>query len=466
MLDYKILIFGFIPEWFFASFLGLAIFGIRLKWPKYIKLTLIIAVLSYLSKSVLINFNLSGFHVFAYLAIIVLAYRYFLSLGWKISLASALAIFILLFTSKFLMIIDILGSYKVIYSDLARDPWLEVAISNTIDLPIYLIGIFTYVTGFKIADFSGTMKKSKSYLKNVVESKALLAVNILLINLLLTELLIMYHYLRDKKIAYVRIMSMPNVLIILVLFGLVILAGTIFLIFNITSQLKKISKMEKEEAVTAANSQKAQFLHSERKEFSRQLGLIDSFIKEKKTEELSRYLAQVSYEVSTVGNLSILQKPELKALLLQKAGETQKRNISVQYSINSTLNNLEVTSAELISLIGNLLDNAIEALENTDCSPKEILLNVCEDDNKIIFEIYNNEPIIPLEIQEKIFTRGVSTKEKEGRGYGLAIVKKIVNNYKGHISLQSLPGAGTLFVVDFPKILPKQDSEMYLSKRA
>lgn len=451
MLDYKILIFGFIPEWFFASFLGLAIFGIRLKWSQYIKLTLIISIIGYLSKGVMVKYNLGGFHIFAYLFILVLAYRYLLSLRWRISLASALTIFILLFSSKFLLYGKILEIYNVEYGDLAGNPWLEVAISNTLDLPIFLIGIITYLTGFRIADFSQTLDKSKSYMQNVVENKVLTTVNIVLINLLLTVLLIMYHYLRDKGLTYVRIMSHSNMYILLLIFGLVILAGVLTLIYNIVSQLKKISKMEKEEAITLVNRQTAQFLQSERKEFSRQLGFIDSLIKQKKTEDLSKYLTQVSYQLTTVGNLPALHKPELKALLLQKAVETQKRNISVQYNINSSLNNLEISPADLISLIGNLMDNAIEALDSTDCSKKEILLNVFEDNNKIIFEVYNNEPIIPLNIQEKIFTKGVSTKEKDCRGYGLAIVQEIVNKYMGNISLRSLPGEGTLFAVYFPE---------------
>ena len=89
-----------------------------------------------------------------------------------------------------------------------------------------------------------------------------------------------------------------------------------------------------------------------------------------------------------------------------------------------------ITVGEICSVIGNLIENAIDELVKMEGGRIEVGLFSDEKGLKIM--VSDNGPGIKKEIAEKIFEKGVTTKEGN-RGIGLNIVKEIVDNAGGTI---------------------------------
>lgn len=105
----------------------------------------------------------------------------------------------------------------------------------------------------------------------------------------------------------------------------------------------------------------------------------------------------------------------------------------------------------------NLINNA---LKHHDRDEGRIDVTIEEDDSHYIFNVRDDGPGIPAEFHERIFEMFQTLKSRdvvEGSGMGLAIVAKIVNSMGGTIEIDSKPGAGSTFVVKWPKSLGTQD---------
>ena len=107
---------------------------------------------------------------------------------------------------------------------------------------------------------------------------------------------------------------------------------------------------------------------------------------------------------------------------------------------------------QLRRVVLNLVGNAVDALsEGTTQLP---CISVAMGDNlagtEVWLRVRDNGPGISSEDQERIFTPFHTSKEK-GTGLGLAITRKLVKAHGGSIELESATGAGTDFLLTFPK---------------
>jgi len=103
---------------------------------------------------------------------------------------------------------------------------------------------------------------------------------------------------------------------------------------------------------------------------------------------------------------------------------------------------------QLIRVVTNLVKNAIQAMDETE-DPK-IVVSIDEEPDNVCISVCDNGQGITEENREKIFEPKFTTKSS-GMGLGLAMVKNIVETYKGSINFTSKPGKGTIFKVRFPK---------------
>ncbi|MGM0933569.1 MAG: sensor histidine kinase [Bacteroidota bacterium] len=120
--------------------------------------------------------------------------------------------------------------------------------------------------------------------------------------------------------------------------------------------------------------------------------------------------------------------------------------------INFTTDREEILAkfdrTQLIRVITNLVKNAIQAVQDTE-NP-QILVSVQDEDTMVCISVSDNGSGIAEENKEKVFEPKFTTKSS-GMGLGLAMVKKIVENYQGTISFSSKQNKGTIFKVRFPK---------------
>ncbi len=104
-----------------------------------------------------------------------------------------------------------------------------------------------------------------------------------------------------------------------------------------------------------------------------------------------------------------------------------------------------------IRVITNLVKNSIQAIEKNLPSEPRIEVRMFSEKKTLIITVSDNGAGISEENKEKVFEPKFTTKSS-GMGLGLAMVKNIVETYKGSITLQSIEGKGTTFTVSVPKI--------------
>jgi sensor histidine kinase regulating citrate/malate metabolism len=103
----------------------------------------------------------------------------------------------------------------------------------------------------------------------------------------------------------------------------------------------------------------------------------------------------------------------------------------------------------LVTIIGNVLSNALEAALASE-KPK-VVISMSDYGNELIFEIEDSGKGIPDDMADEIFNKGISTKEKTGRGYGLYLARKSLMQLQGSVIVGKSSMGGALFIITIPK---------------
>jgi sensor histidine kinase regulating citrate/malate metabolism len=147
--------------------------------------------------------------------------------------------------------------------------------------------------------------------------------------------------------------------------------------------------------------------------------------------------------------LGAVSEPALAALLLGKAAQASERGIDLRLSLADALPASALTPTELVSVVGNLIDNAMDAAADGPGEPW-VTVTLTAPPGELELRVADSGRGIDPAVAHTIFTRGVSTKSADasGRGFGLSVVRDIVGKHGARIDL--LDEHGTEFVVGLP----------------
>ena len=149
--------------------------------------------------------------------------------------------------------------------------------------------------------------------------------------------------------------------------------------------------------------------------------------------------------------LEAVAEPVLAALLLGKAAEANERGVEFTLTDHSSVGRVDIESRDLVTLVGNLVDNAIEAALAAP-PPRRVTVTVRADENGFLAEVHDTGAGLDPAHLEDAFTRGWSTKHAPegaaGRGLGLALVQQVVARHGGTIDVSHDHGA--IFSVRLP----------------
>lgn len=149
---------------------------------------------------------------------------------------------------------------------------------------------------------------------------------------------------------------------------------------------------------------------------------------------------------------SNFSSPTVCGLLLGKVSRATEKGVVLQFDPACSMTNEFGTLAEseLISIIGNLLDNAIEATQRAPLphAPVEILIKLTQ--RELIVEVADQGIGINNSIREHIFQRGVTTKVSGDHGIGLYLVDSYVTQVGGSIEVTNNIPRGTIFSIFIP----------------
>ncbi|MBN2791439.1 MAG: sensor histidine kinase [Desulfuromonadales bacterium] len=143
--------------------------------------------------------------------------------------------------------------------------------------------------------------------------------------------------------------------------------------------------------------------------------------------------------------------PVLAAFILGKYNHAQELRISFEIDPDSQLTDVpnELSREKLVTILGNLIDNAFDAALHGKTQPI-VKLSMTDAGNDLVFEVEDSGPGVPAELSEKIFTKGFTTKQAD-RGHGLYLVMNALKELGGEITLGDSGLGGALFTTFIPK---------------
>ncbi|WP_426453044.1 ATP-binding protein [Paenibacillus sp. S-38] len=159
--------------------------------------------------------------------------------------------------------------------------------------------------------------------------------------------------------------------------------------------------------------------------------------------------------------VSSVRDPLVAACLLGKSNRARELKVLLDIDPDSHLSSLPegLDSQALVTVLGNLLDNAMEAARGPSIGDPRVRLSFTDLGHDIIFDIEDTGPGIPPEREKDVFISGYSTKPGGNRGLGLAIVKHALQTVHGSIFLGRSELGGARFTVTVPKSNPSAHEE-------
>ncbi|WP_328452246.1 sensor histidine kinase [Amycolatopsis sp. NBC_00438] len=141
-------------------------------------------------------------------------------------------------------------------------------------------------------------------------------------------------------------------------------------------------------------------------------------------------------------------EPVLAALLLGKAAEASERGVELTITPDTMIDDAThgVAARDLVTILGNLIDNGIDAAGHGPGRPA-VVVTARSDVDELLLRVADTGPGVPDDAD--VFRRGWSTKAGEGHGLGLALVGQAVRRYGGTVEVGR--DGGAVFTVRLPR---------------
>ena len=186
-------------------------------------------------------------------------------------------------------------------------------------------------------------------------------------------------------------------------------------------------------------------------EFMNKLHVILGLLNIKRYDKLEEYILQTAHHYQTdIGTIqSKVKSPVVAGFLLGKINRAKEAGVTLTLADESQIPDTasEEQVAVLITALGNLIENALDAMEGQQEGEMGLLLHY--QNGWLSCEVSDDGPGIDPTQLESIFTKGFSTKG-ENRGVGLFLARQQIQNLGGDITVESEPGVFTQFFVHIP----------------
>ncbi|MFH8366554.1 ATP-binding protein [Streptomyces sp. NPDC018031] len=152
-----------------------------------------------------------------------------------------------------------------------------------------------------------------------------------------------------------------------------------------------------------------------------------------------------------------VRDPLLAALLVGKATVAAERGVALRIAPESLLPDRLVDPPGLVTIVGNLVDNALDAAAGSEQPRVEVGLRTM--DRAVRVTVTDTGPGVPADRREDVFTEGWSTKAPpthRERGIGLALVRRLAERQGGDVRVGDRDGGGAEFTVILPEALTEE----------
>ena len=194
-------------------------------------------------------------------------------------------------------------------------------------------------------------------------------------------------------------------------------------------------------------------------EFINKLHIILGMIQLGQVDHAEQYILDISqiHHQSVSRVMNQIEDTAVAALLVGKTSRAAELGINLHLDPRSTLSagGRFLPSGVLVTILGNLIENATESLDRSTWKQKEIAVSIREKPDSLLLCVEDTGPGILPELLPFIFEPNVSTKG-EGHGIGLSRIRELVNLYHGQIRVESEPKSGTAFFLSFQ--MPEEEN--------
>ena len=192
-------------------------------------------------------------------------------------------------------------------------------------------------------------------------------------------------------------------------------------------------------------------LRAQQHEFANRMHTVAGLIELGDQEAAVRYALEVSGDAAGLAEAirERIEAPEIAALLLAKTTVAAERDVELVLSEDSRLAAAGVDTNVLLTIVGNLIDNAIDAAIAGSPPARVDVRLVGGCDRNFTIEVTDSGPGVPEELRSRIFSDGFTTKSGDKRrhnGIGLALAHRLVTRAGGIITIDC-SGATTFTVV-------------------
>jgi len=213
-------------------------------------------------------------------------------------------------------------------------------------------------------------------------------------------------------------------------------------------------------------------LRAQRHEFANRLHLLDGLLRQGRAEQALEYIEQILGSGPLGEQLEgadALADPYLHAFLAAKAAHAREQGVTLVLGENTWVHSTLRVPVDVTTVLGNLLDNAVEAARTSAHSPAEVEVELIEDGPDLHVSVADTgagvDPGLP-----DVFAEGATTHPEPavpgGRGMGLALARRVARLHGGDVVLADRggrrtpdnPTGGAVFVATMAGVLDEGDT--------
>ncbi|GAA1979759.1 sensor histidine kinase [Kitasatospora viridis] len=225
----------------------------------------------------------------------------------------------------------------------------------------------------------------------------------------------------------------------------------------------ELDELERERSALRALSDA---LRAQAHEYTNRLHTLSGLLDTGATAEARGYLRELAAApLATEGRDGArLADPYLRGLLAAKAATASEHGVALRLDQDSYLPRRLTEPLDVVSVVGNLLDNAVKAAAAGHRRPAWVELSVLAEGSTLHVAVLDSGDGVAGADAERLFHQGFTTRagaDRDGHGIGLTLARQLVLKYGGELRLErtSGPEHGAVFVARVPDVLERADDE-------
>ena len=210
-------------------------------------------------------------------------------------------------------------------------------------------------------------------------------------------------------------------------------------------------------------------LRAQRHEFANRLHLLNGLVNAGHVEEASQYLEELLGSGplgSALPGIDAIRDAYLQAFFAAKAAAAREAGVTLRIGENTWVAGHLALPVDVTTVMGNLLDNAIDAARAGGDATKIVEAELVQEGSTLHITVADSGTGVAPDFVAHLFTEGTSTKPDSGipggRGIGLALSRQISRSLGGDLRLSSAgnPGAelcGAEFIARLPGVMAEEE---------